>query len=80
MAVQLNPYYRSFDLAWDKDPEDQRRFRGLLLIGLAVVLVLGLVLPLIHLPSRARNVQEVPPQLAQLMKEQPKPPPPPKPV
>ena len=80
MAVQLNPYYRSFDLAWDKDPEDQRRFRGLLLIGLAVVLVLGLVLPLIHLPSRQRNLQEVPPQLAQLMKEQPKPPPPPKPV
>jgi protein TonB len=79
VAVQLNPYYRSFDLAWEKDPEDQRRFRGLLLIGLAVVLVMGLVLPLIHLPSRTRNVQEVPPQLAQLMREQPKPPPP-KPV
>ena len=79
MAMQLNPYYRSFALAWERDPEDQRRFRGLLLIGLAMVLVLGLVLPLIHLPRRQRNLQEVPPQLAQLMKEQPKPPPP-KPV
>jgi periplasmic protein TonB len=80
VALQLNPYYRSFDLAWDKDPEDQRRFRGLLLIGLAVVLVVGLVLPLIQLPSRTRNLQEVPPQLAKLMKEEQPKPPPPKPV
>jgi protein TonB len=79
VAAQLNPYYRSFDLAWERDPEDQRRFRGLLLIGLALVLVLGLVLPLIQLPSRQRNLQEVPPQLAKLMKEE-LPKPPPKPV
>lgn len=79
MNVQVNPYYRSFALAWERYPEDQRRFRGLLLLGLALVLVLGLVLPLIQLPSRTRNLQEVPPQLARLMQEQPKPPPP-KPV
>ena len=78
--MQLNPYYRSFELAWEPDPDDQRRFRGLMLIGLAVVLVLGLVLPNINLPKRTRTAQEaVPPQLARLMQEE-RPKPPPKPV
>ena len=73
--MQLNPYYRSYELAWEPDPDDQRRFRGLMLIGLAVVLVLGLVLPNINLPKRTRSAQEaVPPQLARLMQEErPKP-------
>jgi periplasmic protein TonB len=79
--VQLNPYYRSYALAWEPDPDDQRRFRGLILIGLAVVAVLGLVLPNINLPKRARTAQEaVPPQLARLMQEERPKPPPPKPV
>ncbi len=78
--MQLNPYYRSFVLAWETDPDDQRRFRGLLLIGLAVVLVFGLVLPQIELPKGAHNLQEVPPQLAKLMQEEKPKPPPPKPV
>jgi periplasmic protein TonB len=78
--VQLNPYYRSFALAWEADDEDQRRFRGLLLIGLAAVLVFGLVLPLIQLPKLAHNLEEVPPQLAKLMQEEKPRPPPPKPV
>ena len=79
-SVQLNPYYRSFELAWEPDPGDQRRFRGLMLIGLALVLVLGLVLPHIQLPKRVRGAQEaVPPRLARLMEEE-RPKPPPKPV
>jgi len=32
--VQLNPYYRSFELAWEPDPDDQRRFREDFKLGL----------------------------------------------
>ena len=78
--MQLNPYYRSFTLAWEDDPDDQRRFRGLLLIGLALVLLLGVVLPLIDLPKSTATAEEaVPPRLARLMQEE-RPKPPPKPV
>jgi periplasmic protein TonB len=77
--VQLTQYYRTFDLAWDYDPEDQDRFRRLLLIGLVTVVVLGLILPFIHLPKIQSTAQDaVPERLARLMEqEKPKPPPPP---
>ena len=76
--MQLTQYYRSFELPWETDPEEQRRFRRLLLIGLALVLLFGVVLPFIHLPKRAVSAEEaVPPRLARLMEqERPKPPPP----
>ena len=77
--MQLTQYYRTYELAWDYDPEDQDRFRRLLLIGLVTVVVLGLVLPFIHLPKIQSTAQEaVPERLARLMEqEKPKPPPPP---
>ena len=75
--MQLPQYYRSFELAWEVDPEDQRRLRRLLLIGLCLVFILGLVMPFINLPKRATSAEEVPPRLARLMQqERPKPPPP----
>ena len=74
--MQLTQYYRSFELAWEVDPEDQRRFRRYLLIGLLLVFLLGVVVPFIDLPKRAAGPEEVPPQLARLMQERPKPPPP----
>jgi TonB family protein len=76
--VQLTQYYRSFELAWEVDPEDQRRFRRYLLIGLLLILLLGIVMPFIELPKRTAP-EEVPPQLVRMMQEAPKPPPPPKP-
>jgi TonB family protein len=80
-AAQLTQYYRSFELPWEIDPDEQQRFRRMLLIGLAIVLVFGLLFPLINLPPRQQAAEDaVPPRLARLMeKELPKPPPP-KPV
>jgi protein TonB len=79
--VQLTQYYRTFDLPWDTDPEEQRRYRRFLLIGLGTVLFVGLVLPFINLPRRAVSAEEaVPPRLARLMEQQLPKPPPPKPV
>jgi periplasmic protein TonB len=80
LQVQLTQYYRSYELPWESDPEEQRRFRKFLLIGLGVVLVTGLVLPFIHLPKRAAGAAEVPPRLARLMEQERPKPPPPKPV
>ena len=48
--MQLSPYYRTYALAWETDPEEQRRFHRLMMIGLALLVLLGLLLPLIHLP------------------------------
>jgi TonB family protein len=82
--MQLTEYYRSFELPWETDREDQRRLRGLVVGGLLLLLVLGVVLPLIHLPKSTETAAEaVPERLSRLMvEEKPKPPPvvePPKP-
>jgi protein TonB len=77
--VQLPQYYRSFELAWEPDPEDQRRFRRFVLVGLCLVFIFGLVMPFINLPQRAAGAEEVPPRLARLMQEERPKPPPPKP-
>ena len=78
--MQLTQYYRTFDLPWDVDPEEQQRFRRFLRFGLGVVLVFGLILPFIHLPKRVSAEEAVPPRLARLMEEALPKPPPPKPV
>jgi TonB family protein len=77
--VVLSQYYRNYELAWEGDPEAQQRFRRFLLIGLGILVFMGLLLPLIHLPPRVRAPEDaVPQRLARLMvEEKPKPPPPP---
>jgi len=79
MQAQLTQYYRNFALAWEPDPDDQRRFRRLLVWGLALVLLFGVILPFVHLAKPTAAEEPVPPRLAKLM-EQEKPKPPPKPV
>jgi TonB family protein len=82
--MQLTEYYRSYDLPWEADREDQRRLRRLLTVGLLALLVLGVILPFVHLSKATEQAAEaVPERLARLMvEEKPKPPPvvePPKP-
>jgi periplasmic protein TonB len=79
--VLLAPYYRSYELAWEGDPDSSARFRKILRIGLIVLVLFGLLFPL--LPSPKKNVAEeaIPERLAKVMiASQPKPPPPPPPV
>jgi periplasmic protein TonB len=82
--MALAEYYRSYDLPWELDPEDQRRLRRLVIGGLLLLLLFGVMLPFIHLPKPSEAPAEaVPERLARLMaEEKPKPPPvvePPKP-
>jgi len=76
--MELSQYYRTYALAWEVEPEEQRRLRRLLTVGLALLLILGLILPLINLPRSTEGAKEaVPERLARLMaQEKPKPPPP----
>jgi periplasmic protein TonB len=79
--VVLTEYYRNYELPWEADPEERERLRRYLLIGLAVFLVLGIGLPLIHLARPTVKPEEaVPPRLARLMVEERPKPPPPKPI
>ncbi len=75
--MALSEYYRDYTLVWEPDPEEQSRLRRFLGGGMLLVLLLGIVLPLIHLAKEAATTEEVPERLARLMvQEKPKPPPP----
>lgn len=82
----LAPYYRSYDLPWEGDEESTRRFRRLALIGFAIFLVVGILVPLLNLPEPKESAASVVPErLARIIEEEkakppPPPPPPPKPV
>jgi periplasmic protein TonB len=79
--MQLTQYYRSYELAWEPDPDEQSRLRRLVSGGLLLLLLLGLILPFIHLPKQSEAPDVVPERLARLMvEEKPKPPAPPPPV
>jgi periplasmic protein TonB len=79
--VLLAPYYRSYELAWEGDPESSQRFRKILRVGLILLVILGILFPLLPTPKRGQMAESIPPRLARVMIEsQPKPPPPPPPV
>ncbi len=77
--MQLTEYYRSYDLPWEPDPDERARFWKLVGGGLLLLVLLGLIIPLVHLPKEAEAPEEVPERLARLMVEE-KPKPPPKPI
>jgi len=79
--VVLAPFYRTYDLPWEGDPDSARQFRRLLTIGLVLFVLGGLIIPFLKLPApKETAAQAVPDRLARLMvEEKPKPPPPPPP-
>lgn len=74
----LRPYYRTFELPWDIDPEETERLRKYLTIALVVLLVGVVVIPFLPAPRQAVQ-EEVPRRLAKVMLDYrpPEPPPPP---
>jgi len=74
----LAPFYRVYELPWESDPQEQRRFRRILQIALGLLLLFCIIFVLVPAPKRAVNEETVPPRLARIMiEQQPKPPPPP---
>jgi ribosomal protein L29 len=79
--VLLAPYYRSYELAWERNPEENQLLRKLQRVGLIVLVVFTLLFWWLPPPKKTHMEESVPPRLARVMIEsQPKPPPPPPPV
>jgi periplasmic protein TonB len=78
--MTLAPFYRTYELPWEGDAESSGRFRRYLLIALAVYVVFALLIPILKVPAKNIGDEEaIPPRLARIIAEQPKPPPPPPP-
>jgi len=75
------PYYREYGLPWSDDSGQERKFRRLLGIVFATLLVLSMVWPFIPTPEVDPNeMEDISPRIAKLLLEQrPPPPPPPQP-
>lgn len=75
-------YVHEFNLPWDLNREDIRKFRRWLTIMLVTIAIGGLVIPWLPVPEVEREkLEELPPQLARILQEKraPVPPPPPPP-
>jgi protein TonB len=75
-------FYHSAVLPWTVSPQEEGRFRRILLLVLGAVLLASAIIPLVPVPAPSELAAvEVPPRFAKLiMQERPKPPPPPPPV
>jgi protein TonB len=78
--VQIAPFYREYDLPWEAEPEERRRYIKILRVGLVLLVVFSLLFILLPPPKAKVGEETVPPRLARVMiQQQPKPPPPPPP-
>jgi outer membrane biosynthesis protein TonB len=69
--------YRPMVMPWDRQGEDGRRFRKIILIALLITFSVGTGMNLWELPPREEQVVvEVPERLVKLVKNEPPPPPP----
>ncbi len=69
-----------FDLPWDDQRQDRKALRKWLAGWLSAILVMGMVMPFLSLPEVEREeLEELPPQLARIVLEKPKPKVPPSP-
>jgi protein TonB len=73
------PFYREYDLPWNSDSGQERKFQRLLGYIFLGVIVMGLVWPFIPTTKPdPDDIIEIPPRIAQLLlEEKPLPPPPP---
>lgn len=78
----MHVYPLTLSLPWDTLPEDQTRFRKILLITLLAALLLSLLMPFMPTLTKEKSKQvEVPKHIVKLVLEKKKiPPPPPKPL
>jgi TonB family protein len=76
----LRPYYRTFDLPWSADPEQEATYRKLWRTLLIIFLLLGLLVWLLEPAERLTTAKpQVPQRLAKIIIEREPPPPPPPP-
>src|SRR5690606_8925327 len=77
MHPRYHPYFRSYELPWSLEEDQEQRFRRLWLILLVAALVLGAILWFVKVPEPVTQAETaVPPRLAKLLIEREPPPPP----
>lgn len=67
--------YRHFELPWTPTEGEERRFRVILTVLLALFVVAGAVIPLLPVPERSAAIPELPEHVVKMVLEEPKPPP-----
>ncbi len=78
--MSMAAYRHDFNLPWDSDRQDNKRFRQWLSAWVLAICVCGLVIPFLPLSEIEREeLEELPPQLARIVLEKPEPAPPPPP-
>lgn len=75
----LAPYYRTYELAWEGDPASSARFRKILRVCLALLLIFAILFLVLPPPPHNAAEEVIPPRLARVMIENEKKPPPPPP-
>jgi periplasmic protein TonB len=81
VTAAVASYSRSYDLPWSTSTAEQQRFRRIWLSCLALVTLLGLIVPWLPVAERTLDAPPpVPPRFAKLVLERATPPPPPPPV
>ena len=78
--MSMVAFRHDFNLPWDSDRQDNKRFRQWLSVWVVVIAAFGIVIPLLPMPEQDRDeLEELPPQLARIVLEKPEPAPPPPP-
>lgn len=78
----MEAYYRTYELQWTPDAEQEARFRRTFRNTLAILFLLSLLIPWLPMPERSpEDIPEIPQRFARLLLERKVlPPPPPAPV
>ncbi len=80
MNLGLAPFFRSFELPWSREEENERKFLKLLRVMILLATVLAIIIWLLPQPERPKyTAEDLPKREVQLIVEKPPPPPPPEP-
>jgi TonB family protein len=80
MNLGLAPFFRSFELPWSREEENERKFHKLLRVMIILATVLAIIIWLLPQPERPKyTAEDLPKREVQLIVEKPPPPPPPEP-
>ncbi len=80
MNLGLAPFFRSFELPWSRDEENERKFKKLLRVLIILATIVAIIVWLLPQPERPKyTAEDLPKREVQLIVEKPPPPPPPEP-
>ncbi len=80
MNLGLAPFFRSFELPWSREEENEQKFKKLLRVLIILATIVAIIIWLLPQPERPKyTAEDLPKREVQLIVEKPPPPPPPEP-